>query len=425
MMIDPVVIAEHWRAVAVLTLALIVGKLLAVSISAFLAGYPMRSAVQTGMSLTQIGEFSLIIAGLGLALGATRPFLQPVAIAVSAITTLTTPWLIRASGPVANFVDRKLPHRLQTFVALYGSWMARMRSSAAEEKARSKARRAVQFLLLDVVLLAAVIIGASLEMERVRDILSSSIGMSDTVSGYAVLALAVLIALPLIVGAVRSARQLGLLLALRALPSAGDRRVDFAAAPRRVLFVTLQLGILLMAGIPLVAVTQPFLPPLRGAFVLIGIVALLGVAFWRSATNLHGHARAGAELIVSVLAQQMGKVKSTARNDGAAPQAESSVPVVTSDNPTLQDVDTVLPGLGEPRVARIDPACPIVDRTLAEIDLRGQTGATILAIMRAGEPVLVPDGHDFLRAGDLVALAGTEDSVEVALRMLAPPQRST
>ncbi len=58
-----------------------------------------------GMSLAQIGEFSFIIAGLGLSLKATGSFLYPIAVAVSALTTLTTPWLIRASGPVANFVD--------------------------------------------------------------------------------------------------------------------------------------------------------------------------------------------------------------------------------------------------------------------------------------------------------------------------------
>ncbi len=82
MMIDPGLIAEHWVAVVVFSIVVIVGKIVAVSIGAFLAGYGTRTSVQTGMSLAQIGEFSFIIAGVGLATGATRGFLYPVAVAV-------------------------------------------------------------------------------------------------------------------------------------------------------------------------------------------------------------------------------------------------------------------------------------------------------------------------------------------------------
>ena len=97
------------------------------------------------MSLAQIGEFSFIIAGVGLALGATRDFLYPVAVAVSAVTTLLTPWLIRASDPVATFVDRKLPKPIQTFAALYGTWLEELRQAPARlgtVSARPAARRA-------------------------------------------------------------------------------------------------------------------------------------------------------------------------------------------------------------------------------------------------------------------------------------------
>ena len=72
---------------------------LGVTVGAFLTGNGVRTSVHAGMSLAQIGEFSFIIAGVGLSLGATGDFLYPVAVAVSAITTLLTPWLIRALGP--------------------------------------------------------------------------------------------------------------------------------------------------------------------------------------------------------------------------------------------------------------------------------------------------------------------------------------
>ena len=66
-----------------------------------------------------------------MTLGAAGDFLYPVAVAVSALTTLVTPWLIRASGPVASFVDGRLPRALQTFVSLYGSWLKQLRTTPA------------------------------------------------------------------------------------------------------------------------------------------------------------------------------------------------------------------------------------------------------------------------------------------------------
>jgi CPA2 family monovalent cation:H+ antiporter-2 len=81
MLIDPALIAEHWLPVLVLTLVVIAGKVISVSVGSFLVGYGTRTSVQTGMSLAQIGEFSFIIAGIGLAAGATRSFLFPVAVA--------------------------------------------------------------------------------------------------------------------------------------------------------------------------------------------------------------------------------------------------------------------------------------------------------------------------------------------------------
>src|SRR2546422_9065281 len=114
MLIDPALVARHWPAVVVLTAAVVIGKVVGVSLGAVLTGSGMRTSVQAGLSLAQIGEFSFIIAGLGLALHATGEFLYPVAVAVSALTTLLTPWMIRESEPIAAWVDRKLPTPLRS-----------------------------------------------------------------------------------------------------------------------------------------------------------------------------------------------------------------------------------------------------------------------------------------------------------------------
>ncbi len=406
--IDPRVVVQHWGAILVLSAVVITGKVIAVTAGAFITGNGLRASIQSGMSLAQIGEFSFIIAAVGLAAGVTRSFLYPVAVAVSAITTLTTPWLIRASEPTAMWVDRRLPRPIQTSVALYASWVHRIRN-APEHGGKSKTRRLVRLILLDAVLLALVMIGAGAERGRFTTMFSAWTGASPGTSLIVVLAGAAVVATPLLFGMVRSARMLGFVLAMRALPGAGRRKADFAAAPRRALVTMLQLGTLLIVGAPIVAITQPFVPRFPG-FTLLGIMTVaLGVAFWRSALNLQAHAMAGAEVIVAALTPQL-----------SSDEEEENL------YKTMEHIAIMLPGLGEPVPVRIDATSPAVDRTLAELNIRGKTGAIILAITRRGEEgakVVVPSGREKLLIGDVLALAGTQEAVDAACEMLTVSRR--
>ena len=408
MLIDPAIIIRHWGAVLVFSVAVIVGKVVFVSIASFLTGYSPRASVQAGMSLAQIGEFSFIIAAVGLSSGATREFLYPVAVAVSAITTLTTPWLIRAAGPAAHWVDRKLPAPLQTFVALYGSWMERLRQSPANASGRTGTRKLVRLLLIDAFLIVAVVIGAALEAGPVSALLSEATGLAERTARAIVLAAAAVVGLPLLIGLTRTAGHLARGLSLRALPSADAGKVDFAAAPRRALAITLQLAIVAAIGVPMVAVTLPFLPSYRFALVPLVLVAIPAIAFWRSTMNLQGHTKAGAEVLAMKLGQQMAGNGATESSDDAL-QRE------------VERVHQALPGLGEPVSVRVPADSPAADRTLAELNLRGSTGATVLAIIREGEQVLVPSGHDRVLAGDVLAVAGSEEAIAAARDVIAVP----
>jgi CPA2 family monovalent cation:H+ antiporter-2 len=404
MLIEPAVVAEHWRPVIVLTLVVIVGKVASVTIASFLMGFGVRTSVQTGMSLAQIGEFSFIIAGVGLASGATRPFLYPIAIAVSALTTLTTPILIRAARPMANYVDRHLPPSLQTFATLYGSWLERLRSTPDVPQKRSHLRTSLRFMLLDAVLLAALVIGTSLELERVTAMLRRWVNLSPDVARLALIGGALIVATPLTVGVLRNAKRYGSALAERALPVPLSGP-DLAAAPRTVLRITLQFALIALIGVLLIAITQPFVPLLRGVAVLAVIMTALGIIFWRSAANLHGHTRAGAQVIAAALARQMtSDAEHRTRRDD-----ESSA---------LQWARQALPGLGEPEALRLDQAAFCVERTLTSINLRGRTGASVIAIRRNDADVLVPTGHEVLRAGDVLALAGSREAIASAIRLL-------
>jgi CPA2 family monovalent cation:H+ antiporter-2 len=423
MLIDPRLIVEHWRAVVVFTLLVVAGKILFVSLGAFLVGYGTRTSVQTGMSLAQIGEFSFIIAGIGLATGATREFIYPIAVAVSAITTLSTPWLIRAAGPAASWVDRKLPRPLQTFAALYGSWMASLRSSSPDRSRRSRERRLAGLLALDAALLAAIAVAVTVELEAGIATLSRVMELTRESARAVIFAGGALLAAPLVVGMLRTARALGQTIALRALP-APERGVDFGAAPRRAFLVTWQLVLVAMVGVPLIALSQPFLPAHVAPAIFLSALAVAGIAFWRSATNLQGHTRAGAEVIVAALARQMagrGMEPETPvahrrrASDAVGAQALAEAPEQVR---TLAGIYDLIPGLGQPVSVEIGEEDYASGRSLAELDLRDRTEATVLVIVRPSGASILPVGAEVLRAGDLLALAGTADAVNKARVLL-------
>jgi monovalent cation:H+ antiporter-2, CPA2 family len=403
MIIDPTALTEHWKAVVVLTLAVIIGKVLAVTIGAFLAGHGRRTAMKAGMSLAQIGEFSFIIASVGVASGVLRGWLYPVAIGVSAITTLTTPLLIKLSNRAAASIDRWLPEPIQTVAALYGSWIERVRNSPRVPTERSGTNRIIRIILLDAALIITVVIGVAVEIARLSQILGNLTGMTADRVRFMVVLIAGLVTVPLIYGLITSARALGNRLARRAFADAQKGKVDPADAPRRALVILVQVAVVLAVGIPVVAITEPFLPPYQGAFVLAVLILLLLVALWRNASNLQGHARAGAQIIASALANQMASI------DGAP-----------DDPKLLEDVNAILPGLGEPIAIRVIPQSIAVGKSLAQLNLRGATGATVLAIRRGSEQIPTPLGREVIRANDVVAVAGAHDALAVARAIFSP-----
>ena len=396
MLIDPGLVRQHWAAILVLSAVVIAGKTVGVSIPAFLTGAGIRTSVAASMSLAQIGEFSFIIAAVGTSTRIVPDFFYPVAVSVSALTTLTTPWMIRASGPVAAWVDRRLPHALQTFVALYASWIDGLRAPGPR---RTRAQRLVRLLLLDAALLTAAVVLCARFFPDVVDWLRAR-GLGARAAEMIALATAIALTTPFLAGSVRLVGALALALATQALPAGAPGKVDLAAAPRRALVVALQLAAAVALGLPLFAVARAFLPLAPTLALFAAAFVFLGIRLWLSVTQLQGHVRAGAQVLAAAFSQARG----TPGAGSGAVEAE---------------IGQVLPGLGSPVRFTLSQGSPAVGRTLASLNLRGATGATVLAIARAGEEVLVPTGHEILRVDDVLALAGTGEAVEAARALLS------
>lgn len=112
MMVSPQSIIDNWLAIIIVTLVTLVGKPIASTLGAFASGKSLKTSLQVGLSLSQIGEFSFIIAGLGVSLGVTADFLYPVIVTVSVVTTLTTPFYIKNTDRVYSFLAKILPDSL-------------------------------------------------------------------------------------------------------------------------------------------------------------------------------------------------------------------------------------------------------------------------------------------------------------------------
>ncbi|MFO0650781.1 MAG: cation:proton antiporter [Polyangiales bacterium] len=396
MQIDPSVIVRHAGAVASLTAVVVVGKVAGVTLGAFLGGHGVRRSLTAGVSLGQIGEFSFIIAALGVSLGAVSPKLQPVAVAVSAITTMLTPWMVRAAEPFAGLVDRALPAPLQTFAALYGQWIEQLRASS---KARRVAewRRYLRGLLLDVAGINVVAIVAARFHGTITGALVRATSMPEDYAASTSVALGVVVAVPFFVGGVRVAQRFGNAVAEEAVPMR-EGGVDLARSARRMLAATFQLAALsLVCAAPLLVVAR-HVPVWWAAAGVGALIVLLCALFWARATDLDGHVRAVVQVVIEALASQS--------HSGDESRA-------------LAGIDGMFAGLGVPVALRVEEGAYATGRTLAELDLRGRSGATVLVLQRGEARGRVPVAHESLAVHDVLVVAGATEAIERARRLLA------
>lgn len=158
MLIDPKILWEYGVPVLIITGVTIFGKMFSTIAGAMLSGRSLKHSIQAGFSLAQIGEFSFIIAGLGLTLGVTSDFLYPIAVGVSALTTFATPYLMRAADPVHGFIHSRLSVRTRQALARYH--LSFQRVSATGEWSDFLKRYALRLILNGVIIIAIFILGA-------------------------------------------------------------------------------------------------------------------------------------------------------------------------------------------------------------------------------------------------------------------------
>jgi monovalent cation:H+ antiporter-2, CPA2 family len=392
MMIDPAVIQQHWPALVILTVAVVGGKLFGVTLASMLSGVSAKTSIEAGMSLAQIGEFSFIIAGAGLKTGATREFLYTLAVAVSAVTTFLTPYMIRASIPLAEFVAARMPHRLKVLEALYDSWLERIRNAGEPARDANSIAWPTAAIVSSAILIGAILIVNEFDPFDLTTTVASIEHLNYFDAGLYMDAFALLLCALPAAAMYFASRRLATALASRALtelPASG-------APAMNALIELLQITILLVTAVPLLAIVQPFMQPLEGIGVIVITIVLMVVVVTRSARQIQGQIRNATRLIRIAL-----------RGAQAAPDGSQSYEV---------------PGIGMITPVPLAADSEGVGKSLAELDLHTTSGAVIVAIGRGDSEVVVPTGEEVLRPGDILELAGSLDAIAAARRVLNTPR---
>ena len=159
MMVQPSVIVDYWGSILLLSGVVVVGMLLFSSIGLLITGQTLKVAIEAGFSLTQIGEFAFIIASLGMSLGVLDATIYPIVVAVSVITTFTTPYFIKIANPFYRFVEKILPQRLHFLIERYSAEAKESSASARKIWLRLFRRYLWRFTLYSIIIIAIIAIG--------------------------------------------------------------------------------------------------------------------------------------------------------------------------------------------------------------------------------------------------------------------------
>lgn len=116
MLIEPALLIQYIKPILLIALVTILGQMLFSTLGILLSGNSLHTAICGGFSMVQIGEFSFIIANLGMSLGVISDFLYPIIVCVSVITTFTTPLFIKNSEKVYQGVKHILPPKVYKFL---------------------------------------------------------------------------------------------------------------------------------------------------------------------------------------------------------------------------------------------------------------------------------------------------------------------
>ncbi|OEC58076.1 cation:proton antiporter [Pseudomonas sp. AP42] len=284
LMIDPQILLQYAWPIAVITVAVVLGKMLSCGLGAFIAGNDGRTSLRVGMGLSQIGEFSFIIAALGMTLQVTSDFLYPVAVAVSAITTLLTPYLIRGADPLSLKIAAVMPKRMSRVFGMYGEWLRSIQPQGEGAMLAAMIRKIMLQVGVNLALVIAIFFAGSFFAGRIGGYLEGWI--SDQSWQKALIwGGALLVSLPFLIAAYRKLKALSMLLAeMSVKPEMAGRHTQRV---RRVIAELIPILSLLVIFLLLAALSASILPTNKLLVLIAVVTAAVAAVLWRWFIRVH------------------------------------------------------------------------------------------------------------------------------------------
>ena len=284
LMLDPAILLEYAVPIVVITIAVVLGKMLSCGLGAFIAGNDGRTSLRVGMGLSQIGEFSFIIAALGMTLQVTSSFLYPVAVAVSVLTTLMTPYLIRAADPLSLKLAQVVPGRVSRVFGLYGEWLRSIQPQGEGALLAAMIRKILMQVGVNLALVIAIFFAGGYFAPRIGRYLQGWILEPSWQKGI-IWGVALLLSLPFLIAAYRKLKALSMLLAeMGVKPEMAGRHTQRV---RRVISEVIPILSLLVIFLLLSALSASILPTNELLIVIAVVAAGVAALLWRWFIRIH------------------------------------------------------------------------------------------------------------------------------------------
>ena len=395
LLINPALIWQQAVPILVITVIVILGQAITCSIGAFVAGNDMRTSLRVGMGLAQIGEFSFIIASLGLSLNVTSKFLYPIAVAVSGLTTLIAPYLIKSSDALVGVFDRTAPPLLKNYLNLYTRWVGALARNGSRNVPFRFVRKLAWQIGLNVVLVTAIFIAAAYFRRRLPEVWRHLPGGDNGVKALLWLG-AMLFSLPILIAIFRKMQALSMLLSEVSVTRAA---AGGQTAILRAIVSNTILALGCTALVLLILMLSSTILPSWNVFLVLALIAIAGaILLRRSAIRIYAK---GQVALRETLSQP------------PAPRHSMPPPAL----PSLLSAASL-------RSIMISPGSPVAGKLIGELRLRSETGASVVGIERDGSSILNPGPDEELRPGDSVFLLGSGEQLRAAAALLHAEQNS-
>ncbi|MBQ0086535.1 MAG: cation:proton antiporter [Bacteroidales bacterium] len=377
MMVDPVVIYHNWQVILAITIVAMAGILIFSTAGVLFAGRGLDTAIHVGFSLPQLGEFSFIIAGMGCSLGVLRDFIYPSIIAVSVITTFTTPYMIKAANPVSRWFHKKMPQRFIDRQSLK-SELSDLTNMAEKNDWAVFIKKYLRRVALYSMLIIVLIIGLNKAMPLLNarifsDPESLTCRIVDVVITLAVIS-------PLLYGLAVNGADLKSLAQILVRKDSRSKIPVLASIILRV-FMAVEFAVFAI---------MPYLK-LSGWQLVLMFAGLFLVFF--IARRMSHHFTGLEDMFIANLHAKEEYDKSKA-------------PVTTAIKAHMENYNVFIEN------CHVSSDFSYAGKTLREMPFRHTSGVNIIKIQRGTKSILIPKGEETILPGDLLLAVGTRQQLD-------------